>query len=159
MEQKAKNILLLSGATLGVLLVISSNKKKIKNMLSPVIARISSPFGKRKATGSSPEEFHNGVDLAVPIGTPIKASANGEILHVYKNERGGLQLTAKLENGFIVGYAHLSKTIFKDGEKFSKGDILALSGTSGHSTGPHLHFTLKDAKGTPLNPQDYFSFA
>jgi murein DD-endopeptidase MepM/ murein hydrolase activator NlpD len=147
-----KKGLLFSSAILGVILLLNK-KKKIMNLLSPVKAKITSPFGQRGT------EFHNGVDLGVPEGTPIRASEDGVVLNVYRNDKGGVQMTAKLDNGLVTGYAHLSKAVLSSGNRFKKGDILALSGNTGITTGAHLHFTLRDPQGNLLDPQKYFSFA
>ena len=81
---------------------------------------------------------------------------DGTVENVYSNALGGNQLTIKHSNGFTTGYAHLTKALVKKGDKIKKGQELALSGNTGRSTGPHVHFTMKDAKGNYLDPAKLF---
>ena len=101
---------------------------------------------------------HNGVDLPVPVGTPIKAPFDGTVSSVYYNELGGNQLIINSSKYSItVGFAHLSKTLVADGDEFKKDEILALSGNTGKSTGAHVHLTTKK-DGVLVNPNTVFSF-
>ena len=77
---------------------------------------------------------------------------NGVVENVYSNPEGGNQLIIKHDNGYTTGYAHLAKALLKKGDKVKQGDIVALSGNTGKSTGPHLHFTLKDKTGNWMDP-------
>jgi len=96
-------------------------------------------------------KFHNGVDMAVPSNTPIYAPANGQVLNAYSNSAGGNQLVIKHPSeGIRTGYAHLNKSLVKEGQTVRKGQKIALTGNTGRSTGPHLHFTVKD-----LQTNDY----
>ncbi|MCO5258667.1 MAG: M23 family metallopeptidase [Crocinitomicaceae bacterium] len=121
-------------------------------MKLPVNGRITSRFGNR---GSG---FHNGLDIAVPQGTPVLAPKSGTVKNVYSNTQGGNQLIIDHTQGFRTGYAHLSKSVVSIGQKIRKGQVIAYSGNTGHSTGPHLHLTLRK-NGELVNPEDYFGFA
>ena len=154
----------LTAITIGIL--VYRHRKKIKSKveetaekaqkwLKPVVAKITSKFGYRTdpKTGK-PNEFHNGIDLAVPSGTPIKSPMNGTIEAVNAGGAGGNELIIKHSNGYKTGYAHLTKVMVKKGDKVVQGQIIALSGNTGKSTGPHLHLTLTDPSGAKVDPQN-----
>lgn len=127
-------------------------------MINPIIAKITSKFGEISSIrGGVP---HNGVDLAVKVGSEVISPYSGTVKSVYENSKGGKQMLVKLDNGFTLGLAHLSKNNLKNiGEKVKQGDIIALSGNTGHGTGAHLHLTLRNQANLLVNPQDYFTFA
>lgn len=149
--------------TAGIL--IYRHRKKIKSeveeaidkahkWLKPVAAKITSKFGYRTdpKTGK-PNEFHNGIDLAVPAGTQVKSPMNGIVEAVNSGGAGGNELIVKHSNGYKTGYAHLTKALVKKGDKIQQGQVIALTGNTGKSTGPHLHFTLTDPSGAKVDPQ------
>ena len=127
---------------------------KAQNWLKPVVAKITSKFGYRTdpKTGKV-NEFHNGVDLAVPAGTPIKSPMNGTVETVNSGGAGGNELIVRHSNGYKTGYAHLTKAMVEKGDRIQQGQVIALSGNTGKSTGPHLHFTLTDPSGAKIDPQ------
>lgn len=148
--------------TIGILFY--RHRKKLKSQtedilentqkwLRPVTARISSKFGYRTdpKTGKA-GEFHNGIDLAVPLGTQIKSPMAGIVEAVRSGGLGGNEIIITHSNGYKTGYAHLSKIIIKKGGRVEKGDPIGLSGSTGKSTGPHLHFTLTDPSGAKVDP-------
>lgn len=137
-------------AVAATLLLLTSFTGKAK-LIAPVRGRISSKFGKR-GTG-----WHNGIDIAVPVGTSIKSPASGEILKIWTSERGGKQMLVLHDNGFISGYAHLNKWLHGKGKRVKKGQVIAESGKTGVLTGAHLHFTWK-LDGEYKNPARYFKF-
>ncbi|MCO5260980.1 MAG: M23 family metallopeptidase [Crocinitomicaceae bacterium] len=92
-----------------------------------------------------------------PQGTPVLAPKSGTVKNVYSNTQGGNQLIIDHTQGFRTGYAHLSKSVVSIGQKIRKGQVIAYSGNTGHSTGPHLHLTLRK-NGELVNPEDYFRF-
>ena len=106
--------------------------------------RISSGFGTRKHPVTGKEKFHNGIDIACPIGTEVHAPAAGTVMRVIKSRIGGLQLIIRIENGERFGFAHLSTVAVEEGQDFKGGEVLAETGNSGaFTTGPHCHFTHK----------------
>jgi murein DD-endopeptidase MepM/ murein hydrolase activator NlpD len=120
----------------------------------PVRGRISSGFGWRTHPIKKTRLFHNGVDIAVSTGTKIKAAAAGEV--VYSGWMNGFGYTVIIDHGRGVEtlYGHNSRVLVRKGAYVHKGQDVALSGNTGLSTGPHLHFgVLKDEK--PLNPRNY----
>jgi|YNPMSStandDraft_1061717.scaffolds.fasta_scaffold00219_5 murein DD-endopeptidase MepM/ murein hydrolase activator NlpD len=90
---------------------------------------------------------HNGVDFGLPVGTPVLACADGVIEQVKMDAQGyGLHIRHRLDSAFgryLVIYAHLSQTLVKPGDWVMSGHQIALSGNTGFSTGPHLHFEVR----------------
>lgn len=130
--------------------------ERVKGWIRPVSAKISSPFGYRTHPVNKVKQFHNGIDLPVPVKTEVKCPFPGTVADVYHNASGGNQLTIRHDNGFVTGYAHLSKALVKKGDKVKQGQIIALSGNTGKSTGPHLHLTMKDKAGNWVDPNKAF---
>jgi murein DD-endopeptidase MepM/ murein hydrolase activator NlpD len=99
--------------------------------------------------------YHTGVDYAVPVGTDVLAVADGVIDPATWGKSYGTQLVQKLDGGWFI-YAHLSKTLVKPGDKVKEGQVIAKSGNTGNSTGPHLHAELRSkshwSSGTDLDP-------
>ncbi|MFQ6067680.1 MAG: peptidoglycan DD-metalloendopeptidase family protein, partial [bacterium] len=106
----------------------------------PVQGWISSGYGQRRNPFSKRREFHQALDLVAPWGTPVKASAQGRV--VYAGWRQAYGLTVEMEDGhgYSTVYSHLSRILVKKGAWVKKGEIIGRVGSSGHSTGPHLHF-------------------
>lgn len=125
--------------------------------IKPVEGPLTSGVGQRVDPVSKKTiQTHNGQDIAVSVGTPVKAPADGTITSTTASEAGGNQIVMVHNNGWFTGYAHLSQVKVFKGQKVKQGQVIALSGATGaHITGPHLHFTMKDAKGTTLDPKKY----
>lgn len=99
---------------------------------------------------------HNGHDWAVNIGTKVRAAAEGVVELAYFSESYGYNILINHNNGFKTRYAHLSEAKVSKGEKVEQSQVIALSGSTGFSTGPHLHFeVVKDGKR--VNPIEYVS--
>ena len=99
---------------------------------------------------------HNGHDWAVNIGTKVRAAAEGVVELAYFSESYGYNILINHNNGFKTRYAHLSEVKVSKGEKVEQSQVIALSGSTGFSTGPHLHFeVVKDGKR--VNPIEYVS--
>lgn len=148
-----KLIYLSIGIVLFVVVVIYFRNK----MKMPVSGTITSPFGERVHPITGTKSFHNGVDIAVPLNTPVKSPASGKVVSVYSNSAGGKQLVVKHNNGYYTGYAHLNSVAYPVGTTVSKNQIIAHTGNTGNSTGPHLHLTLKNKEKKYLNPLKYLS--
>jgi len=114
--------------------------------------RISSPFSPDRLhpiTGRrSP---HNGVDLAAPVGTPIISTGDGVVSRVGNHPFAGRYIDINHSGTFETRYLHLSKVLVKRGQRIKRGQKIALTGNSGRSTGPHLHFEFH-VDGQPVNP-------
>ena len=119
--------------------------------VTPVSGIITSRFGNRESIRSY---GHTGLDIAAPAGTPIKAVADGTVL--FSGYSGGYGYVVKLNNGNGVQtyYGHCSSLYVSTGEKVKAGDIIAAVGSTGNSTGNHLHFEVR-VNGTEVNPQNY----
>ena len=119
--------------------------------VTPVSGIITSRFGNRESIRTS---GHTGLDIAAPAGTPIKAAADGEV--IFSGYSGGYGYVVKLDNGNGVEtyYGHCSALYVSAGEKVEAGDVIAAVGSTGNSTGNHLHFEVR-VNGSVANPQNY----
>lgn len=120
-------------------------------------SEFSSRFGWRENPILKRKEFHAGTDLRAPIGTPVLAPADGVVKFIQYNQNSGYGNVVSLSHnyGFESYYAHLmNKPIVKEGQFVKKGDIIAYSGNSGMSTGPHLHYEIKFI-GRLLDPETF----
>jgi murein DD-endopeptidase MepM/ murein hydrolase activator NlpD len=112
--------------------------------------RITSRYGARIDPITGASSGHNGIDIAMPQGTPILAPQRGLIVSSYYTDTGGHQVIIDHPGNIRTGYAHLSKRQ-PAGTQVKKGDIVAYSGNTGRSTGPHLHLTVKK-NGKQIDP-------
>lgn len=122
---------------------------------------IRSGFGWRRDPFTKGYRFHQGLDLAGRIGTPIYATADGLVLDPYANSSmSGYGKVVVINHGFGYQtlYGHLSKIIVKPGDKVKRGQIIGHMGSTGRSKGPHLHYEIH-YKGTPVNPINYLYFS
>lgn len=119
--------------------------------VTPVSGIITSRFGNRESIRSY---GHTGLDIAAPAGTPIKVTADGEV--TFSGYSGGYGYVVKVShgNGIETYYAHCSELYVSAGEKVEAGDIIAAVGSTGNSTGNHLHFEVR-IDGVEVNPQNY----
>lgn len=127
------------------------------NFQKPINGRVTSRFGPRTHPITGQRTFHNGVDISAPVGTDIVAPDSGRISEVWDNPKGGKCIAMIGRTGIRFGFAHLDEQLKKVGEIVDKGDVIAKSGNTGASTGPHLHFTVKQ-NGNWVNPETYFKF-
>ncbi|MFZ2197819.1 MAG: M23 family metallopeptidase [Thermodesulfovibrionales bacterium] len=120
----------------------------------PVPGRISSPYGYREHPKTGLQDFHSGMDIASDPGTPVKATADGIVS--FAGWSGGSGNLVALEHGlgFSTYYAHNRQVIVRAGQKVKRGDILGYVGSTGNSTGPHLHYEVWK-EGKALNPSTY----
>ena len=105
-------------------------------------ARLSSPFGKRKHPILGFTKHHNGTDFAAPKGTPIMASGNGTVIKAGWCGKGGNCVRIRHNSSYTTGYGHLSKFATKTGRRVRQGQTIGYVGSTGMSTGPHLHYTV-----------------
>ena len=119
--------------------------------VTPVSGIITSRFGNRESIRSY---GHTGLDIAAPAGTPIKATADGEV--IFSGYSGGYGYVVKIShgNGIQTYYGHCSKLYVSTGETVEAGDVIAAVGSTGNSTGNHLHFEVR-VNGAQVNPQNY----
>lgn len=113
--------------------------------------RWSSPYGWREDPIAHVRSFHTGTDMACPTGTPILASMSGKVITTGVNRVYGNYVIIDHGNGYQTLYAHMSKIIAQKGQWVSQGTRIGLVGSTGYSTGPHLHFTVYK-NGKMINP-------
>ncbi len=119
-------------------------------------ARISSQFGRRKSPKRGASSYHRGVDLAIASGTPIYAAQSGTVtISSYSGGYGNL-VEINHGGGMTTRYGHCLSLKVKRGQKVQKGDLIALVGSTGVSTGPHLHFEVRK-NGSAVNPLNYLN--
>ncbi|MDR1603272.1 MAG: M23 family metallopeptidase [Gracilibacteraceae bacterium] len=122
----------------------------VKNgVLSSGYGYRSNPFGGRTS------EFHDGVDYSCPYGSPVYAAAAGTV--VFSSYEGGFGYKVSIDhgNGIVTYYAHNSRNLVQPGDIVDKGELIAYSGNSGRSTGPHLHFGAS-VNGASVNPLSFY---
>lgn len=121
--------------------------------LTDGIGRVTSGFGHRHAPKAGASTYHNGIDIAMPVGTTIKAPESGKVIRSWSGGAGGTQMQFQGDSGIVYGMAHLSAVLRQTGERIERGQALARSGNTGNTTGPHLHFTttLNGKKVDPRN--------
>lgn len=116
-----------------------SNRTSTETIL-PVDGQITSGVGMRIDPFDGNWRHHNGIDIAVPEGTPVKAVAGGTVLYAGLRSGYGWTVLVEHDNGMITLYAHNNRITVDVGQEIKKGDTVALSGNTGRSTGPHVHF-------------------
>ncbi|WP_297208902.1 MULTISPECIES: M23 family metallopeptidase [Thermodesulfovibrio] len=117
----------------------------------PLEGNITSYFGNREHPKFGREEFHTGIDISASTGTEIRATADGIVVFSGYQGRNGNVVMIRHGYGFTTVYAHNQKNLVTIGQRVKRGDIIALSGSTGTTTGPHLHYEIwKDNR--PINP-------
>jgi murein DD-endopeptidase MepM/ murein hydrolase activator NlpD len=114
----------------------------------------SSGFGKRTAPTKGASTYHKGIDWSVPTGTAVYASCGGTVAKAGWGSGYGYVVYINHEDGRQTRYGHLSKVLVKVGQTVKQGEKIALSGNTGITTGPHLHFEIL-INGTQVNPLKY----
>ena len=133
------------------------------NFMKPIVGSITSPFGWRIHPIFKSRRFHTGVDISGPYGTPVKASNSGKV--IYSGWYGGYGKVVIIDHGnmncgshrgqrFSTLYAHMSSTAVGNGSSVKKGQVVGYEGTTGYSTGPHVHFEVR-INGKPNNPLSF----
>lgn len=113
-------------------------------------ARITSTFGPRDLFGKN---FHYGVDIGVPTGTPLRSIGEGKVISTGYDYGGGKTIVIKYDNGTTSSYAHCRDASVSVGDSVKKGTVVGHSNNTGaHTTGPHLHFSLKNAENKYIDP-------
>ena len=101
---------------------------------------------------------HRGTDIAVPEGTEVHSLSSGTVLHAGPADGYGQWVQIQQDDGYIVTYGHVSKyDYFQEGDRVNAGDVVALSGNEGDSTGPHLHLQIEDSNGDIYDSEDIMS--
>jgi len=118
--------------------------------------RLSSKFGRRSAPTKGASTYHKGIDWATPVGTAVMASSAGTVSKAGWGRGYGYVVYIDHADGRQTRYGHLSKVLVSVGQKVSQGEKIALSGNTGVSTGPHIHFEIL-INGSQVNPADYLN--
>lgn len=120
----------------------------------PVSGRISSSYGYRTHPRTGLRQFHTGVDISVPRGSEVRATADGIVSFAGWTTNSGNVVVIEHGYGFSTAYAHNQRNIVKVGDRVRRNDPIALSGSTGRSTGPHVHYEVWE-DGRHANPGTY----
>lgn len=116
---------------------------------------ISSTFGERDNPTADGEEFHTGLDLAMPTGTEIRAAQDGVVTCAEISDTGyGNHVILQHDGSLSTLYGHCSELLVQEGQQVKRGDVIALVGSTGNSTGPHVHFEVME-NGVEVDPVPY----
>lgn len=118
----------------------------------PVGGRVTSGVGTRPSPWTGKPEFHSGLDIPNPIGTPVHASGDGTVESAGTINGNGLTVILNHGQGITTQYSHLSKTLVKKGDRIRRGQQIAQSGNTGKSTSPHVHYEVR-INGIPVDPR------
>ena len=119
--------------------------------------RVTSPFGNRDAPTAGASTYHQGIDLAAPEGTPIYASRTGVVTAATFGKSAGYYVSINHGDGFSSIYMHMTRYVVKKGQAVSAGQVIGYVGSTGTSTGNHLHFGIS-YNGKYVNPASYIAF-
>lgn len=120
----------------------------------PIRGKLSSPYGERMHPILKRKILHSGMDIAAPLGTPVKAPAKGKVIYDGWLRGYGRVVVLDHGRGYSTLYAHLSASLVKENQVVNAGAVIAKVGKTGNTTGPHLHFEVRKY-GTPDNPVKY----
>ncbi len=139
-----------------LLRTLRENREMLVSMPSvwPVEGFISSPFGYRSSSFSGRGEFHKGIDIRGRPGTPITAPARGTVTFAGSDGAYGLSVELQHSRAVVTKYAHMQRFVVREGQVLKRGDIIGFVGSTGRSTGPHLHYEVK-LNGVHVNPMRY----
>jgi len=122
--------------------------------LWPIVGRVTSSFGERTDPIGGSGEFHRGIDIAAPTGTPIHATGDGVVVMAGWGSGYGREIMLDHGHGMTTLYGHMSAMAVVPGETVTRGQIIGYVGTSGRSTGAHLHYEVR-IHDAPVNPHRY----
>ncbi len=122
----------------------------------PTMGDVTSQFGWRNSPNDGSNDYHPGVDIANNIGTPVVATADGKVIISGRSSGYGNLIQIDHGNGIITFYGHNSQLIVQVGQMVKKGQMIAYMGSTGNSTGPHVHYEIR-VNGTPVNPANFLN--
>jgi murein DD-endopeptidase MepM/ murein hydrolase activator NlpD len=120
----------------------------------PVRGTVNSEYGMRRSPWNGMPEHHAGIDIGSPPGTPVKSPAPGTVVAASSHGDFGRHVTLDHGNGMRSLYGHLAAVDVKTGQRVERGQVIGLVGSSGRSTGPHLHYQLL-VEGKAINPRGF----
>ncbi|MCR5675411.1 MAG: peptidoglycan DD-metalloendopeptidase family protein [Lachnospiraceae bacterium] len=137
--------------------IIERGTKAPPTYIKPISGgRMSSGFGRRSQPKKGASTYHKGIDWATPVGTAVVASSSGVVTKAGWGSGYGYVVYIAHPDGKVTRYGHLSKILVKSGQSVSQGQKIALSGNTGVSTGPHIHFEIL-VNGAQVNPLKYLN--
>ena len=160
MHEQTRDLTLASVSQEKVFESLYEGLKSQRNLLSstpsirPTEGWLSSGFGYRVSPFTGLREFHKGLDIASHKGTKIIATADGIVTSIGRNGSYGKMMKIDHGHGMITRYGHIQKALKKRGEAVKRGEVIALMGNTGRSTGSHLHYEVL-LNGLPVNPKKY----
>jgi murein DD-endopeptidase MepM/ murein hydrolase activator NlpD len=139
-----------------LLRALRENRDAVASMPTvwPVEGFISSAFGARTSSFSGRPEFHTGIDIRAPTGTSIIAPGRGTVTMAGGDGAYGLSVVVQHSRAIATKYAHMSRIAVREGQQVKRGDVIGFVGSTGRSTGPHLHYEVK-LNGAYVNPLRY----
>lgn len=146
----------------GDLIDLTETENRLKKHLDsiptlwPASGSVSDQFGYRRDPFTRRKTFHEGIDISAPYGNEIKAAASGKV--VFSGRKNGYGYMVVIDHGYGIStaYGHASRLLVKEGQRVNKGDAIARVGSTGRSTGPHLHFEVRQ-NNTPVDPLKYLN--
>lgn len=140
-----------------------SQRERIANIpaIQPVseskLRQMASGYGQRRDPVYGTTKFHEGMDFACPVGTPVYATGNGKV--IFAGWQSGYGNLIEIDHGYqyITRYAHLSRIDVTPGQNVERGELIGAVGNTGKSTGPHLHYEVR-YRGQPQNPVNYYFY-
>lgn len=154
LDQDAQTLTLLIQQRLGYVTPQSGPITGTGRLSYPIRAPITSTFGWRIHPILGTQRFHNGLDFGAPTGTPIQAAERGRVIYAGWYGGYGNAVIVDHGNGATTLYAHASRLVVQEGDVVQRGQVVALVGSTGLSTGPHLHFEVR-INGEPQDPSYY----
>lgn len=157
LERQEDELLAQSNEVAKKIIALQSKEKYVGGKIgwpAPGYYKITSPYGNRMHPILKKQKFHTGIDIAVPSGSEVVAANAGKV--IYSGYNGGYGNTVIIDHGGQIStlYAHNSKLLVKVGDTVEKGKVIAKSGSTGLSTGPHLHFEVRE-NGQHVDPMKY----
>ena len=135
---------------------LQREKEQATPSIRPTVGDITSGFGYRRSPFGTTREFHSGIDIGAPRGTPVYATGNGVVRMASFSGGYGNVIFVDHGFGFSTVYAHLTRMDVKIGQKVTKGQHIGSVGSTGRSTAPHLHYEVR-VNGTAVNPYNYLT--
>ncbi len=120
----------------------------------PTTGWVTSPFAWRTSPFTGKREFHKGIDISAPRGTPIYAPARGKVELAGRDGSYGLSVRLQHNTSLTTRYGHMHRVAVKAGQTVTRGELIGYVGNTGRSTGPHLHYEVR-LNGVPVNPKRY----
>ena len=120
----------------------------------PAAGWVTSDFGPRVSKFTGKREFHKGIDISAPEGTPVFAPATGKVIFAGRDGSYGLTIKIVHNSNLITRFAHMQSIDVKVGQEIERGAVIGQVGNTGRSTGPHLHYEVR-LSGVPVDPRHY----